>query len=200
MGHIELVTPVAHIWFLRSMPSRMALLLGVAASDLEKVIYFAGYIVTKVNEETKKRLLAELEAEYKTKHKAINDDKERDALKERMQAAKTEIDSVVVGRVFDEMSYHRHSVRYATLFEAKIGAEAIFDIFKNMNLPELKTKLEERYPSAPAAEREKLAKRIALITSLIAAVAPRRRCLFAIQHGWDRPAQRPGRENFIGGD
>jgi DNA-directed RNA polymerase subunit beta' len=169
MGHIELVTPVAHIWFLRSMPSRMALLLGVAASDLEKVIYFAGYIVTKVNEETKKRLLAELEAEYKTKHKAINDDKERDALKERMQAAKTEIDSVVVGRVFDEMAYHRHSVRYATLFEAKIGAEAIFDIFKNMNLPELKTKLEERYPQAPAAEREKLAKRIALITNLMAA-------------------------------
>lgn len=169
MGHIELVTPVAHIWFLRSMPSRMALLLGVAASDLEKVIYFAGYIVTKVNEETKKRLLAELEAEYKTKHKAIIDDKERDALKERMQAAKTEIDSVVVGRVFDEMAYHRHSVRYATLFEAKIGAEAIFDIFKNMNLPELKTKLEERYPSAPAAEREKLAKRIALITNLMAA-------------------------------
>ena len=169
MGHIELVTPVAHIWFLRSMPSRMALLLGVAASDLEKVIYFAGYIVTKVQEDTKKRLLAELEAEYKTKHKATTDDKERDALKLRMTTAKTEIDSVVIGRVFDEMSYHRHSVRYATLFEAKIGAEAIFDIFKNMDLPALKVKLEERYPSAPAAEREKLAKRIALITNMIAA-------------------------------
>ena len=169
MGHIELVTPVAHIWFLRSMPSRMALLLGVAASDLEKVIYFAGYIVTKVQEDTKKRLLAELEAEYKTKHKSMNDEKERDALKERMTVAKTEIESVVVGRVFDEMAYHRHSVRYATLFEAKIGAEAIYDIFRGMDLPALKVKLEVRYPSAPAAEREKLAKRIALITSLIAA-------------------------------
>jgi DNA-directed RNA polymerase subunit beta' len=65
MGHIELVTPVAHIWFLRSVPSRMALLLGLSAADLEKVIYFAGYIVTKVQEDTKKKLLAELESEYK---------------------------------------------------------------------------------------------------------------------------------------
>lgn len=169
MGHIELVTPVAHIWFLRSMPSRMALILGVPAADLEKVIYFAGYIVTKVNEETKKRLLSELEAEYKAKHKAADTDTQREQLKEKMTIAKQEIDSVVVGRVFDEISYHRFSVRYSTLFEAKIGAEAIYDIFRNTDLVALKAKLEERYPQAAAAEREKLAKRIALISSMIAA-------------------------------
>ncbi len=169
MGHIELVTPVAHIWFLRSMPSRMALLMGVPAADLEKVIYFAGYIVTKVNEDVKKRLLSELEAEYKAKHKASADDKERDALKDRMQTAKNEIDSVVVGRVFDEIAYHRYSVRYGTLFEAKIGAEAIYDIFRGMDLGKMKAMLEERYPQAPAAEREKLAKRIALITNMLSA-------------------------------
>lgn len=168
MGHIELVTPVAHIWFLRSMPSRMALLLGIPSADLEKVVYFAGYIVTKVAEDVKKRMLAELENEYKTKHKASNTDAERDALKERMTAAKNEIESVVVGKVFDEIQYHRFSVRYGTLFEAKIGAEAIYDLFKNLKLEELKAKLEERYPNAPAAEREKLAKRISLLTSMIA--------------------------------
>ncbi len=169
MGHIELVSPVAHIWFLRSMPSRMALLLGMPAADLEKVVYFAGYIVVKVAEDVKKRLLNELESEYKTKHKSADTDAARDALKERMTVAKTEIDSVVVGRVFDEVSYHRYSVRYGTLFEAKIGAEAIYEIFRNLDLPALKVKLEERYPKAAAAEREKLAKRISLITSLIAA-------------------------------
>ena len=169
MGHIELVTPVAHIWFLRSMPSRMALVLGVPAADLEKVIYFAGYIVTKVNEETKKRLLSELEAEYKAKYKSADTDVQREQLKEKMTIAKQEIDSVVVGRVFDEISYHRFSVRYSTLFEAKIGAEAIYDIFCNTDLVALKAKLEERYPNAAAAEREKLAKRIALITSMTAA-------------------------------
>ncbi len=166
MGHIELVTPVAHIWFLRSMPSRMALLLGVPSGDLEKVIYFAGYIVTKVNEDTKKRLSAELENEYKTKYKELTDDKQRDALKERMTTAKTEIDSVVVGKVFDEVSYHRFTVKYSTLFEAKIGAEAIYDIFKGLDLEKLKTRLEERYTKAGAAEREKLAKRIALIANM----------------------------------
>ena len=169
MGHIELVTPVAHIWFLRSMPSRMALLMGVPASDLEKVIYFAGYIITKVNEDVKKRILNELESEYKTKHKELNDDKQRDALKERMTLAKQEIDTVVVGRVFDEVTYHRYSVKYGTLFEAKIGAEAIYDIFRGLKLDELKAKLEERYPAAGQAEKEKLAKRISLISNMLGA-------------------------------
>lgn len=168
MGHIELVTPVAHIWFLRSMPSRMALILGMPGADLEKVIYFAGYIVTKVNEDVKKRTLSELENEYKTKHKNAKDDKDRDQLKERMTLAKAEIDSVVVGRVFDEVQYHRYSVKYSTLFEAKIGAEAIYEIFRGIKLPELKKELEEKYKTAPAAEREKLAKRISLISSMIA--------------------------------
>src|SRR3990167_5691231 len=169
MGHIELVTPVAHIWFLRSMPSRMATVMGIPSADLEKVVYFAGYIVTKVNEETKKRLLAELESEYKSKHKELKDTKTQDALKERMTLAKSEIDSVTVGHVFDEISYHRFSVKYGTLFEAKIGAEAIYDIFKNLDLAKLKATLEERYPKAGAAEREKLAKRISLISNMLAA-------------------------------
>jgi len=169
MGHIELVTPVAHIWFLRSMPSRMALLMGVPATDLEKVIYFAGYIVTKVNEDTKKRLLAELESEYKTKHKGLSKDADREALKERMALAKSEIESVTVGHVFDEINYHRFSVKYGTLFEAKIGAEAIYDIFKNLDLTKLKAELEVRYPNAGVAEREKLAKRLSLISNMIAA-------------------------------
>jgi DNA-directed RNA polymerase subunit beta' len=169
MGHIELVTPVAHIWFLRSMPSRMALLLGISAADLEKVIYFAGYIITKVNEDVKKRLLNELEAEYKTKHKATENDAAREALKERMSLAKTEIESIVVGKVFDEIQYHRFSVKYGTLFEAKIGAEAIYDLFRNLKLETLKPMLEEKYSTAGAAEREKLAKRISLISSMLTA-------------------------------
>jgi DNA-directed RNA polymerase subunit beta' len=168
MGHIELVTPVAHIWFLRSMPSRMALILGIPGADLEKVIYFAGYIITKVQEDIKKRVLSELESEYKTKHKGAKDDKERDALKEKMTLAKAEIDSVIVGRVFDEVQYHRFSVKYSTLFEAKIGAEAIYEIFRTIKMDQLKVELETRYKTAAAADREKLAKRISLLSSMIA--------------------------------
>jgi DNA-directed RNA polymerase subunit beta' len=169
MGHIELVTPVAHIWFLRSVPSRMAQLLGLSAADLEKVVYFAGYIATKVSEDVKKKMLVELENEYKAKFKNSKEGKEQDALKERMTTAKSEIESIVVGRVFDEIEYHRFSVKYGTLFEARIGAEAIHDLFKKIDMKELKLTLEARYSKAGAAEREKLAKRISLISGMITA-------------------------------
>ena len=168
MGHIELCTPVAHIWFLRSVPSRMALLLGSSAGDIEKVVYFAGYIITKIVEEEKKRLLTELESEYKSKYKSLGSDKERDALKEKMTLTKAEIDGVVIGKVLDELEYHRFSVKYGGLFEARIGAEAIYDIFCKLNLKDLEKKLAAKYETAGAAEREKLAKRLSLIAGLIA--------------------------------
>jgi DNA-directed RNA polymerase subunit beta' len=169
MGHIELCTPVAHIWFLRSVPSRMALLIGASAADVEKVVYFAGYIVTKVADDEKKRLLAELESEYKSKYKSTQDEKERDALKERMTLTKNEIDGIAVGRVLDELEYHRFSVKYGGLFEARIGAEAIYDIFRALDLKKLEADLSARYEHAGAAEREKLAKRLSLIAGMIAA-------------------------------
>jgi DNA-directed RNA polymerase subunit beta' len=190
MGHIELCTPVAHIWFLRSVPSRMALLLGASAADIEKVVYFAGYIVTKIAEDEKKRLLSELESEYKSKYKSLGSDKERDALKEKMTLAKTEIEGVVVGRVLDELEYHRFSVKYGGLFEARIGAEAIYDIFCKIDLKELEKTLAARYERAGAAEREKLAKRLSLIAGLIAS-GTRPEWLFLTRIPVIPPALRP---------
>ena len=169
MGHIELCTPVAHIWFLRSVPSRMALLLGASATDIEKVVYFAGYIITKIAEDEKKRLLTDLESEYKSKYKSTNDDKDRDALKLKMTLAKAEIEGVIVGKVLDELEYHRYSVKYGGLFEARIGAEAIYDLFRALDIKELEKTLLARYEHAGAAEREKLAKRLSLIAGFIAA-------------------------------
>jgi DNA-directed RNA polymerase subunit beta' len=168
MGHIELCTPVAHIWFLRSVPSRMALLLGASATDIEKVVYFAGYIVTKIADEEKKRLLGELESEYKSKYKSLGSDKERDTLKEKMTITKNEIEGLVVGKVLDELEYHRFSVKYGGLFEARIGAEAIYDIFCKLDLKELEKSLSTRYEASGTAEREKIAKRLSLIAGLIA--------------------------------
>ncbi len=190
MGHIELCTPVAHIWFLRSVPSRMALLLGASAIDIEKVVYFAGYIITKIADEEKKRLLTELESEYKSKYKSLGSDKERDALKEKMTLTKAEIDGVVVGKVLDELEYHRFSVKYGGLFEARIGAEAIYDIFCKLNLKELEKTLSARYEHAGAAEREKLAKRLSLIAGLIAS-GTRPEWLFLTRIPVIPPALRP---------
>ena len=69
MGHIKLAAPCSHIWFLRGVPSRMGLILDISMQHLERVIYFASYIVTKVNEDARKNILEEIEKEYKRKSK-----------------------------------------------------------------------------------------------------------------------------------
>src|SRR5574343_1880200 len=81
MGHIELASPVAHIWFVRGVPSRIGLVLGLSVAEVEKVIYFAGYIITKVNEGEKARILRELDGEYKQKIKMITDEAEKEKLR-----------------------------------------------------------------------------------------------------------------------
>ena len=55
MGHIELAAPVTHIWYFKGVPSRLGYLLDLAPKDLEKVIYFAAYMITEVDEEGRHR-------------------------------------------------------------------------------------------------------------------------------------------------
>jgi len=62
MGHIELAAPVTHIWYLKGVPSRLGYLLDVSPKDLERVIYFASYIVTRVDKDKRQKDLGELEA------------------------------------------------------------------------------------------------------------------------------------------
>lgn len=166
MGHIDLCVPVSHIWFLRGVPSRIAMILGITASSIEKVIYFAGYIITKVSEADRARILSDLDTEFKTKLKALQNEEAREALKVRMEDTKREIDGIQQGVVLDEMNFHRYSIKYSTLFEARIGAEAIFDLFKNLDLAKLAEELEDRYTKAGAMERAKLDKRLALIRGM----------------------------------
>ena len=71
MGHIKLACPVSHIWFLRGIPSRIGMALDIPMQQLEKVIYFAAYIITSVNGEAKKNILGEIEKEYKHKIKGL---------------------------------------------------------------------------------------------------------------------------------
>ncbi len=167
MGHIELCVPVSHIWFLRGVPSRIALILGITASSVEKVIYFAGYIVTKVAEDERARLLKELDTEYKAKHKEMQNEDAKEALKIRMTDMKKEIENLSLGTVLDETTFHKYSVKYSTLFEAKIGAESIFELFKNTDLPKLKDRLETERETAGVAERTKLDKRLNLIRGML---------------------------------
>ena len=167
MGHLELAAPVAHIWFLRGIPSRIGLLLNLPVADLEKVIYFAAYIVTKVNKDEKEALLRELEREYKSKVKSLDDKRSKDKMKELLVAAKKEIDSIAVGLILDEMTYHKFSLKYSSSFEAGIGAEAIEKLFRELNLQKLSDHLKTSIEKGGAVERAKSYKRLSLVKAML---------------------------------
>ena len=137
MGHIALAAPVSHVWFLKGAPSRIGMVLDIKSTDLDKVIYFAGYIVTKVIESEKIVAYKNLDSEYKAKLKDVQTKEEKDALKTSMLKAKSELDSLVLYRVLTELDYYGLSMKYGEIFEAETGAESIYNIFKNLNLDEL---------------------------------------------------------------
>ncbi|HDQ16792.1 MAG TPA: DNA-directed RNA polymerase subunit beta' [Candidatus Vogelbacteria bacterium] len=166
MGHIELASPVAHIWYLKSIPSRMSLVLGLPVGDLEKVIYFAGYLITSVNEDEKQKVLKEIDSEYKTKLKSIKNAEEKDKLKEALDDAKRQIGLLISRKVIDEITYHRLSFKYGSVFEASIGAEAIYQVFHSMDLEEELANIQASMEKAGSVERQKLQKRFNLIKTM----------------------------------
>jgi DNA-directed RNA polymerase subunit beta' len=83
MGHIELAAPVTHIWFLRSVPSKIGTVLDMSIQSLEKVIYFTAFIVTHVDEDLRVQAVEQVRAEYKGKRKSIESESDREI--ERVQ-------------------------------------------------------------------------------------------------------------------
>ncbi|WP_312007528.1 DNA-directed RNA polymerase subunit beta' [Nocardioides alcanivorans] len=71
MGHIELAAPVTHIWYFKGVPSRLGYLLDLAPKDLEKVIYFAAYMITKVDDDARHRDLTSLEGKIDLERKRL---------------------------------------------------------------------------------------------------------------------------------
>ncbi len=169
MGHVDLAVPVAHVWFLRSIPSHLSLILGISASDLEKVVYFAGYIITVVHKAEKERIISELETEYKAKLKNLQDEKSKDKIKELFLEAKRDIDSIAVGTVLDEPKYHRFWLKYGAMFEAGIGAEAVYNLCRGLDLVKLANTVADALPKVGAAEREKSNKRLSVLRGMIRA-------------------------------
>jgi DNA-directed RNA polymerase subunit beta' len=72
MGHIELAAPVTHIWYFKGVPSRLGYLLDLAPKDLEKVIYFAAYIITRVDVDRRHKDMPEIEADLEAEKKQID--------------------------------------------------------------------------------------------------------------------------------
>jgi DNA-directed RNA polymerase subunit beta' len=95
MGHIELAAPVTHIWYFKGVPSRLGYLLDLAPKDLEKVIYFAAYMITWVDEEARHRDLPSLEAQFEVEKKEIENRRDSDveARAKRLESDLTELEA-----------------------------------------------------------------------------------------------------------
>lgn len=194
MAHISLATPVSHIWFLRGVPSKMGLLLNINVGKLEKVIYFASYIVTSVDEEKKKEIIDRLKREGESKREAIRNgykqlrssipkdaadrDKKKEALaKEEEQelgklddaisAATEQINALVLHAIISEVEYRDLSLKYGHIFSAGIGAEAIRSIFEKMDLQKEIDSMNEELVEASAAKQKRIMRRMALIRGMI---------------------------------
>ncbi|MBI2055107.1 MAG: DNA-directed RNA polymerase subunit beta' [Candidatus Sungbacteria bacterium] len=168
MGHIKLASPVSHIWFLRGVPSKIGLILDMSVSDLEKVIYFAGYIITYIDEKAKAEALENVEREYKVKIKKA-DKPELARLKEAKDRAKDELRSLELNRVISEVEYHRLSLKYGNVFSAEIGSEALRRITERVDLHKLEHQLGAEMETATPLAKKKLIKRLKVARGMIAA-------------------------------
>ena len=90
MGHIKLAAPVTHIWYFKGVPSRLGYLLNLAPKDLEKVIYFAAYMITEVDEKSRHDDLPMLRTEFELKKKQVTERGEAD-VEERQRRLEAEV-------------------------------------------------------------------------------------------------------------
>ncbi|HYZ13443.1 MAG TPA: DNA-directed RNA polymerase subunit beta' [Actinomycetota bacterium] len=83
MGHIELAAPVTHIWYFKGVPSRLGYLLDIAPKDLERIIYFAAYVITRVDSDRRHKDLPEIENEIDEEKREVDAERD-DEIKRRL--------------------------------------------------------------------------------------------------------------------
>lgn len=171
MGHIKLAVPVSHIWFLRGVPSKIGLALGIGVQDMEKVIYFSAYIVKDVNEEVRDRVLEQLDQEYKAKQKEIksgsteNDrgiEKMLEELKDQYKGVRDDLKNLKPMQILSELEYFNLSTRYGQVFSAGIGAEAVRSVLESMDIEKMIKKIKKELDSEDTTDKKKLFKRMKL--------------------------------------
>ncbi|MDO8513317.1 MAG: DNA-directed RNA polymerase subunit beta' [bacterium] len=172
MGHIDLAVPIGHIWYVRGVPSMLGLTLDLSLTDLEKVVYFAGYIILGVNKDVAQKALAQLESEYhEIKDQYLKGEKTTQspevlALDASYKQRKQEIDSLQVKKVLSEAQYHELSLRYGQIARVGIGAEAIYELLKQMNLDQTIEELKEEIHRTIGVSKRRLLKRLKLLIDM----------------------------------
>ncbi len=168
MGHIALAAPVAHIWFLRSIPSRISLMLDITSLALEKVIYYNSYIVTSVDKIAKQKALDDLKKEFKNKFKNWPKEKRKE-LEASYYKVKTELEILRPKIVLSEIDYLQLSKEYAHIFSAATGSEPVKKLLEEIDLKKLSQELEEMISKSKRRTQvdKKILARLKLVRSML---------------------------------
>lgn len=168
MAHIKLVVPVSHIWFLKGVPSKLGLLLNLPVQRLEKVVYYASYIVTHVDEKIREEVIGNIEKEYKRKVKLEKTKIKKKDLKNLKTKEILRLRSLARLQIVSEVEYHELSLKYGEVFEAGIGAEAVKKIVEGLDLKRLEKELLRELASTAPINRRKVLRRLKLIRGFMA--------------------------------
>jgi len=189
MGHIELACPVSHIWFAKGIPSRMGLLLDLSPRSLERVLYFSHYIITSIDEPARQEAIEQLKesssqqvAEKESAHEAkVTEMEQAEATVEEVNKLrgdfaeeKTQCQEKLAADIellqdlrrfalLTENQYHELKQRYGQVFEAGMGAEAVLQLLKDLNLDETRNGLLQETRSASGQRRRRAAKQLQVV-------------------------------------
>ena len=189
MGHINLAAPVAHIWFMRGTPSAMSLLLGITVRNLERIAYFATYVILEVDVAKRDQILSDLEAETEAGRIAIKIRFEKEAdlegadvkklaeqqtreieeLESNFTIKKAQLDGLNRHALINETDYRNLPEEYEELVTVGMGGVALKALLDEIDLPTLIAQLSEEVESAKGQREKKLLKRLKVLEGMLAA-------------------------------
>ena len=186
MGHITLAAPVAHIWFMRGTPSSISLLLNLTVKNIEKVVYFASYLIVESKDDQIAQTLADLEAQTEAARQAIRlryeeaakdenadskklaeaESKELDDLNADFLSKKTLLQNLHKGAVISEADYRNLPEEYEDLITVRMGAEAIKQLLDEIDTDTEIEKMQAEAEEAKGQKEKKIIKRLKLLEGL----------------------------------
>ncbi len=186
MGHINLASPVAHIWFLRGTPSAIGLVLGMTVKNLERVAYFASYIIKSVETSKRDKIKADKEAEFTAAKEAIRlryekeakdpdadvkalaeaQNKETDELTKEYDLLKSQLDLLEQFSLIGETDYRNLPDDVQDLVTVGMGGAALKELLDNVDLGKLIDELTAEAEDAKGQRKKKIMKRLRLLESM----------------------------------
>jgi DNA-directed RNA polymerase subunit beta' len=160
MGHIELASPVSHIWYFKGIPSRMGLLLDLSPRILERILYFALYVVTGIDEDARQRELMRLNEELARLEQGPDS---RVGERQRLEQLRRDLEGLKKLDLLQESRFRDLSDAFGSVFRAGMGAEAVRELLADLDLDALAADLRRQISSTASQRRKKATKRLKVV-------------------------------------